>query len=400
MGHPETKVSGTFVFRCLGNLLLTARVKGATCPHRLAQAPVVRFGCIYLSIKTVPGRLNLPANIMPDSRFQVPSSRLLASTRVRKTVSVAVYSEHLKRAFRTGVMGLEKRMATGIGFMRPMIMGVVNVTPDSFSDGGRFSTAGGIDHQACIEQGLSLVQQGAGILDIGGEASSFHRPGVVPVGADQQIHRVVPVIKGLAMRLGELGKADPAVIISVDTRCSAVAQAAISAGAGMINDTSAGEHDPEMFALAARTGCFVVLMHMWMESPQHPPVARENICAEVFGYLQQRAKAAMAKGVAQDRILLDPGLGFGKALEDNWRLVAHIDQLAGQGFPVVLGASRKRFLSAVIADGAPGTWDQRDMATALVSSLAAQRGVLVHRVHNVALAAMALAAHARCTGVQ
>ncbi len=296
-------------------------------------------------------------------------------------------------------MGLEKRMSTCTEIVRPMIMGVVNVTPDSFSDGGRFSTSTGIDHQACIEQGLALVQQGASILDIGGEASSFHRPGVVPVPADQQIHRVVPVIHGLAASLGELPKTDPAVLISVDTRCSAVAQAAISAGAGMINDTSAGEHDPDMFPLAARTGCFVVLMHMWVESPQHPPLARENICADVFGYLQQRAKAAMEAGIVRDRILLDPGLGFGKATEDNWRILAHIDQLVDCGFPVVLGASRKRFLSTIIPDGAPDTWEQRDMATALVTGLAAQRGVLVHRVHNVGLAAMALRVNARCRGV-
>lgn len=291
-------------------------------------------------------------------------------------------------------------MATCSEIVRPMIMGVVNITPDSFSDGGRFSTSGGIDHQACIEQGLRMVQQGASILDIGGEASSFHRPGVVPVPADQQIHRVVPVIEGLATRLGELPKTDPAIIISVDTRCSAVAQAAISAGAGMINDTSAGEHDPEMFPVAARTGCFVVLMHMWVESPQHAPAARENICAEVFGYLRQRAKAAMDMGIAQDRILLDPGLGFGKATEDNWRILAHIDQLVDRGFPVVLGASRKRFLSKIIPDGTPDNWDQRDMATALVTGLAAQRGVLVHRVHNVASGAMALAVTARCRSTQ
>ncbi len=289
-------------------------------------------------------------------------------------------------------------MATGTGIVRPMIMGVVNVTPDSFSDGGRFSTSSGIDHQACIEQGLSLVQQGASILDIGGEASSFHRPGVVPVSADQQIHRVVPVIKGLAMRLGEVAKTDPEVILSVDTRCSAVAQAAISAGARMINDTSAGEHDPDMFPLAARTGCLVVLMHMWMESPQHPPMARENICADVFGYLQQRTKAAMDAGIAHDQILLDPGLGFGKAMEDNWRILSHIDQLVEYGFPVVLGASRKRFLSTLIPNGTPDTWEQRDMATALVTGLAARRGVLVHRVHNVSSGAMALAVNARCGG--
>ncbi len=282
-------------------------------------------------------------------------------------------------------------MTAYIQIMRPTIMGVVNVTPDSFSDGGRFSTATGIDHQACIEQAITLARQGARILDIGGEASSFHRPGVVPVPEDQQIHRVVPVINGLRKRLREPSELDPATIISVDTRCGAVAQAAISAGATMINDTSAGEHDPDMFRIVAQHGCFVVLMHMWTESPQHPPPAREDICDDVFGYLRQRARTAMAKGIAQDRILLDPGIGFGKAMEDNWRLIANIGQLVSDGFPVVLGASRKRFLSSVIADVSPVAWDQRDMATALVTSLAAQRGVLVHRVHHVPLAAMALA---------
>ncbi len=285
-------------------------------------------------------------------------------------------------------------MTAYVQIMRPTIMGVVNVTPDSFSDGGRFSTAAGIDHQACIEQAIELARQGARILDIGGEASSFHRPGVLPVPADQQIHRVVPVINGLRKRIREPSEIDPATIISVDTRCSAVAEAAISAGASMVNDTSAGEHDPEMFRIVAEQGCFMVLMHMWVESPQHPPLVRKNVCDDVFGYLRQRARMAMAKGIAQDRILLDPGIGFGKAMEDNWHLIANIGQLVAEGFPVVLGASRKRFLSTAIADLSLGEWDQRDMATALVTALAAQRGVLVHRVHHVQLAAMALAVNA------
>ncbi len=288
----------------------------------------------------------------------------------------------------------ETAMKAYVQMMRPTIMGVINVTPDSFSDGGRFAADSGIDHQACIEQAIELARQGARILDIGGEASSFHRPGVVPVPAEQQIHRVVPVIHGLKRRIDEPSELDPSTIISVDTRCGSVAEAAISAGASMINDTSAGEFDPEMFHIVAQHGCFIILMHMWMESPQHPPMARENICDDVFGYLRQRAGAAMAQGIARNRILLDPGIGFGKAMEDNWRLISNIDQLVAEGFPVVLGASRKRFLSTIGADVTPGTWDQRDMATALVTALAAQRGVLVHRVHHVQLAAMALAVHA------
>ncbi len=275
---------------------------------------------------------------------------------------------------------------------RPVVMGVVNVTPDSFSDGGRFSISSGIDHHASIEHAIELARQGARIIDVGGEASSFHRPGVVPVPADQQIHRVVPVINGLRKRMNEPAELPADTILSVDTRCSSVAEAAISAGAQMINDISAGEYDPEMFRVIAQHGCFIVMMHLWVETPGHEPLPRENIRQEVFGYLRQRAAKAMAAGIAQNRILLDPGIGFGKTQADNWRLIAGIGELVATGFPVVLGASRKRFLSEVIseADSPDGAWDQRDAATALVTAVAAQRGVLVHRVHQVQLAAMAL----------
>ncbi len=280
---------------------------------------------------------------------------------------------------------------------QPTVMGVVNVTPDSFSDGGRFSTTSGIDHHASIEQAIELCRQGAGIIDVGGEASSFHRPGVAPVAAEQQIHRVVPVINGLQKRRHELSEFSRDTIMSIDTRCSQVAEAAISAGAQMVNDISAGEHDPAMFRVVMESGCFIVLMHLWVESPgpAPAPVPHDNICGEVFGYLRQRANAAMAAGIARDRILLDPGIGFGKAAQDNWRLIAGIGELVSLGFPVVLGASRKRFLSDVTAGSAPDTWDQRDLATALVTALATQRGVLVHRVHNVRAAVMALAVSAQ-----
>lgn len=273
---------------------------------------------------------------------------------------------------------------------RPMVMGVVNVTPDSFSDGGRFSTTSGIDHQASIEQAVELVGQGAAIIDVGGEASSFHRPGIAAVSAQQQIHRVAPVIHGLKQRINESADMDCNTILSVDTRCAEVADAAIAAGADMINDISAGEHDPEMFRLIAARGCYVVLMHMWTESPGCQPVERENICREVVGYLRKRVELAMAAGIAQDRIWLDPGIGFGKTARDNWRLIAEIGELVAMGFPVVLGVSRKRFLTDVVPDAINGAWEDHDMATALVTGYALQRGVLVHRVHNVKLAAMAL----------
>ncbi len=276
---------------------------------------------------------------------------------------------------------------------RPMIMGVVNVTPDSFSDGGRFSTSSGIDHQASIEQAIELARQGAAIIDVGGEASSFHRPGIAPVPAQQQIHRVVPVINGLKKRMNEPADISGNTILSVDTRNSQVAEAAISAGARMINDISAGEHDPDMFRIIAAHGCFVVLMHLWPETPGQQPIPRENICRDVFDYLRRRADVAMAAGIAQARILLDPGLGFGKASQDNWRLIAGIGELVALGFPVVLGVSRKRFLADVVPSAASESWDNRDMATAVVTGCALQRGVLVHRVHHVRLAAMALAIH-------
>ncbi len=287
-------------------------------------------------------------------------------------------------------------MKTHTQITRPMVMGVVNVTPDSFSDGGRFSTAAGVDYQACIEQAMEMVRQGADIIDVGGEASSFHRPGVAGVAAEQQLHRVVPVIRGLRQRLEQSADLANKPALSVDTRCSQVAEAALSAGADMINDISAGEHDPDMLRVIAAHDCLVVLMHQWMEIPGVAPAIRTNICRDVFEYLRQRADTAMAAGIARDHILLDPGIGFGKAPEDNWRLLAHIHNLVELGFPVVLGVSRKRFLTGVTGESTSGIWDDRDMATSLITALAAQRGVLVHRVHNVHLAAMALAVKQRC----
>ncbi len=325
----------------------------------------------------------------------------------------------------------------------PVIMGVINVTPDSFSDAGQFQTSTGISHTAAVEHALNLAGQGAAILDIGGEASSFHRPGIGPVDPEEQIRRIVPVIEEPARRRGAADSLSPAAVppigdalrtpgefpaadtatpatgrgpllpqsgssgpshgplISVDTRSSMVAAAALRAGADMINDISAGTDDPEMLPLAARMSCPIILMHRREERPGQAPPAYANVCAEVAGYLRQRSEKALAAGVEPQRILLDPGLGFGKSSADNWKLLAGIGELATLGFPVVLGASRKRFLADLLPphqrEASPDGWLARDILTSEITVLAAGRGVRIHRVHQVPLARQALEVFARMT---
>ncbi len=282
---------------------------------------------------------------------------------------------------------------------RPVLMGVVNVTPDSFSDGGQFISAAGMDHARAVDRALELARQGAEIVDVGPEASSFHRPGIAPIDAAEQMRRVAPVIHGIRER-----DASGKLIISVDTRSSVVAEKALAVGAAMINDVSSGEHDPRMFAVAAAHDCPIILMHGRRETPGKSPEPYDNVCDEIISYLLQRAALAQAAGVRRERIFLDPGIGFGKTMADNWRLLAAIEKLVETGYPIVLGVSRKRLLTEITGanrteDSAPGArgtdWTGRDLATALVTVLAAERGVRVHRVHNVALAAQALAAAAR-----
>lgn len=276
---------------------------------------------------------------------------------------------------------------------RPLIMGVLNVTPDSFSDGGRFGRGQEIDHSGAISQAMLLHTQGAAIVDVGGEASSFHRRGIEPVDADRQLHRILPVIEGI---YGAGPQRRPA--LSVDTRLSRVARAALQAGADMVNDISAGEFDPDILGVAAEFGSPIVLMHMEPETADQPARAHADICSHVFGYLARRAAAAMDAGIPADRIILDPGIGFGKTDADNWKLLAGIDRLVAQRFPVLLGVSRKRFLAGLLPPNATPTgmpasgWSARDTVTALTTLLTAQRGVRIHRVHDVSLAACALAA--------
>jgi dihydropteroate synthase len=273
---------------------------------------------------------------------------------------------------------------------RPRLMGIVNVTPNSFSDGGDF-----LDPAMAAGHARELAGQGAAIVDLGAEASSFFRPGIEPVEAEEQIRRLLPVLS----RLRDL----PAgAAISVDTRSAKVAQAVLEAGAGIINDISAGTQDAELFDVVARQGAGVILMHISPGYPATPAADDADIVGTVRGYLESRARAAMAAGIAPERIALDPGIGFGKTMADNWRLALRSGEIS-ERFAVVIGASRKRFLENRPPSDVPlpAGWDDlinrlrqdpraahpRDpMSAALV---AVTGGTAIHRVHNVVLAASA-----------
>ncbi len=252
---------------------------------------------------------------------------------------------------------------------RTLVMGVVNVTPDSFSDGGRW-----FEPDAAIAHGLALLEQGADLLDVGGEST---RPGAVRVLPDEERHRVLPVIGALA---------EAGALVSVDTTRAAVASDALAAGATIINDVSGGLADPAMLPVVAEAGVVYVAMHWRGTSDVMDSLAHyADVVAEVRAELAARMDAAVAAGVAPEQVVLDPGLGFAKPGSDNWPLLAHLDRLTDLGRPVLVGASRKRFLGHLLAgpDG-PAPPEARDAATAAVTALAAAAGVWCVRVHEVA----------------
>jgi dihydropteroate synthase len=252
--------------------------------------------------------------------------------------------------------------------LTPKVMGVVNVTPDSFSDGGRF-----LSPAAAVAHGRALAEAGADILVIGGEST---RPGAEPLSEAEELERVIPVIEGLK------GLGRP---ISVDTYKPAVARAAVAAGASIWNDIAA-LRQPDALETAAGLGCTVVLMHMQGEPRTMQADPRyEDVTAEVCAFLQARAEAAMAAGVAREAIWLDPGIGFGKRPEHNLSLIKHLDRIKALGFPVVLGLSRKRFIDSL----SPGA---SRLGGSLAGMLAgAARGADAVRVHDVAETVQALA---------
>jgi dihydropteroate synthase len=247
---------------------------------------------------------------------------------------------------------------------RTLVMGVLNVTPDSFSDGGRF-----LDHEAAVEHGLRMAEEGADILDIGGEST---RPGSDPVTLDQEIARVVPVVKRLI--------AEVDLPISIDTRKPDVAAAAMEAGASIVNDVS-GARDPGMLGVIAAGEAGLVLMHMLGEPKTMQAEPRYgDVVADVRGYLGERIAAAEAAGIGRNRVAIDPGLGFGKGYEHNLTLMCRIDSFLDLGVPVVVGPSRKSFIGTALGDVPV---DRRVEGTAGAVAWLAGRGVHVVRVHDV-----------------
>ncbi len=274
------------------------------------------------------------------------------------------------------------------------LMGVVNVTPDSFSDGGRF-----LDAEAAVAHGLGLIEQGADIVDVGGEST---RPGAEPVSPEEELARVEPVVAGLAAAGAR---------ISIDTSKSAVAGAALRAGADLVNDVTAFRGDPEMAALVAEQGVECCLMHMLGEprTMQRRP-RYGDVVSEVKSFLEERMAFAVREGVAEERILLDPGIGFGKTATHNLELLRRLGELVAIGRPLVVGTSRKTFLgrvaAAAIASAPAGELDEvaplppeaRLPGTIATNVMAFERGALVFRVHDVAAVRDALAVAAATLG--
>jgi len=250
-----------------------------------------------------------------------------------------------------------------ISLDRPRIMGILNVTPDSFSDGGRW-----LDPEAAVRRGLELVAEGADILDIGGEST---RPGAAEVPVDEELQRVTPVIGALARQVS--------IPLSVDTRKSMVARAALAAGAAIVNDVSA-LGDPDMAAVVREADAGVVLMHSrgTPADMQHAP-QYEDVVAEVSAFLAARIQVAMNAGIGRERIVIDPGIGFGKTTAHNLALLGALEKLAELA-PVLVGASRKRFIGEIT--GAPA--DQRLPGSLTVAVWSLMRGAAILRVHDVA----------------
>ncbi|MGB9183622.1 MAG: dihydropteroate synthase [Solirubrobacteraceae bacterium] len=246
------------------------------------------------------------------------------------------------------------------------VMGIVNVTPDSFSDGGLYLDAG-----AAIDHGLALERAGAAILDVGGEST---RPGANPVPEDEELRRVLPVIEGLRAR-------GTGAQLSIDTSKAAVARATLAAGATLVNDVTALRGDPGMAEVIATAGVDCCLMHMLGEprTMQRDP-RYGDVVSEIKAFLEERLSAAVAAGVAEERILLDPGIGFGKTAEHNLELLRRLDEIVALGRPVVIGTSRKSFLGKITARPV----EDRIAATIATNLVAYQRGARVFRVHDVA----------------
>jgi dihydropteroate synthase len=251
----------------------------------------------------------------------------------------------------------------------PVIMGILNVTPDSFSDGGQYA-----DLSDAISRAEQMTAEGASIIDVGGEST---RPGAERISMNVELTRVIPVIEQLVAR---------GMYVSIDTMRAEVARAAVAAGARMVNDVSGGLADPDMLTTVAELGVPVVLMH-WRgpSKTMQENIVYSNVVTDVCHELQQQADKALAAGVARNNLVLDSGIGFGKTFEHNWDLLQQLDALQSLGYPVLIGVSRKRFLGALLADheGNPRPERQRDVASAVIAAQILRRGAWGVRVHDV-----------------
>jgi dihydropteroate synthase len=254
--------------------------------------------------------------------------------------------------------------------LNPTIFGVINTTPDSFSDGGRFA-----DASMAIAEGIKLHGEGAHVIDVGGEST---RPGALRISADEECGRAIPVIDGLVAA---------GIPVSIDTMRASTARVAVEHGASFVNDVSGGLADGAMFPAVAELNVPIIVMHWRAQSHDVEKWAQyDDVVMDVVNELTVRVRDALKAGIARTNIIVDPGLGFAKEAEHNWAILRGLPRLGAMGFPVMVGASRKRFLGALLADenGTPRDPAGRDEATAVISALAAERGARYLRVHDVA----------------
>lgn len=259
---------------------------------------------------------------------------------------------------------------------RTLVMGVLNVTPDSFSDGGRFN-----DPDIATNHALQMIKDGADIIDIGGEST---RPGSERISVQAELDRVLPVISALA---------DSGVAISIDTMRVEVAQAAVAVGACMVNDVSGGKSDPEMLGYVASLNTPYILMH-WRgpSNIMNTLTDYQDVVADVTNEISKQVEVAVAAGIVRERIAIDPGIGFAKTVDQNWPILKHLDVLEELGLPILMGASRKKFLGELLVkDGVPRNSDERESATTAISTLMAVRGLWAVRVHDVKSSSDAIA---------
>lgn len=247
---------------------------------------------------------------------------------------------------------------------RPVVMGILNVTPDSFADGGRYSTL-----DLALKRGVEMLEEGVDIIDIGGEST---RPGALRISSDEELDRVLPVIKALVAH---------GALISIDTKQALTAEKAVEAGARIVNDVSAGLSDPQMLSVVAQLACPYIAMHTRGESVDMAEKAiYSDVVKEVASELEGRVEAALAAGINPENLILDPGIGFAKESEHNWEILSHLNIFKAIGYPILIGASRKRFLGKLV--GAQST-DARESATIALTALLANQGIWGVRVHSV-----------------